>query len=212
MEPGVLPAIHDGNPERRRADRVGHRSRHRGEPAASLSQAAAVGGGGAAAGRERDQFGRRFERDGRGDGHADAGADPRLHSGLRAAVHAAGDLPQLRALCCGPQVHHAQLIRLRRGGVHGSYSVGRSDPLAIDPARRVDWGVRDRLCRNPRHHHQPLSLLLAGGAGDRGGEAPPRQAALRLSEGSRTGNEAHPAGHPGRHGVQQCLRGKPDRK
>ena len=46
---------------------------------------------------------------------------------------------------------------------------------------RICHGLR----RDPRHDDQPVSLLLAGGAGDRGGEANPRQAALRRAEERR---------------------------
>src|SRR6478672_4216116 len=41
--------------------------------------------------------------------------------------------------------------------------------------RRLCNGIRG----DPRHDHQPLSLLLAGGTGDRRGAAQPFQAAVR---------------------------------
>ena len=72
----------------------------------------------------------------------------------------------------------------------------------------MDRGFRHRLRRDPRHDDQPISVLLAGGAGDRGGEAEPFQAAVRRAERRGCRDRANPPGYADRHGLQQHRRGR----
>ena len=91
-----------------------------------------------------------------------------LHRVLRAAVAHAADLRAVPALRPAAQVADAVAAGLRRRGVHGARAVERGDHGRALPEAAVPRRLRRDARGGARHHHQPLSLLLAGLAGGRG--------------------------------------------
>ncbi len=70
---------------------------------------------------------------------------------------------------------------------------------------QIQWtaGLCDGAGRDPGHHHQPLSLLLAGKPGNRRGPSPPCEAAVRRAPRGGRRTQADPDRHADRHGPEQ---------
>src|SRR6266849_6060604 len=164
----VHAAAHDRHPDRERAHRPRDRARARRQhPAAQIGRASCRRHL-ASSRRQHDQHRRRSGRDGGGAATARRGIDAPLHRRFRAGVARTAGLHSLSPVRAVPEVADARALRLRRHGVRGAGAVARGRIAHDRPGPRAPRGLSAHARGSVRHHHQPVSLFLAGFAGSGG--------------------------------------------
>ena len=104
-------------------------------------------------------------------------SDAGIRHRLRHYLCGRADLHGLRALHRRPQMGLPRLIPLRRRPCSPSGALGRSSQGPVYPFDRLDFRFLHHPGGDRRYHDLALSVLLASGAGSRGGTGHPRAAA-----------------------------------
>ena len=160
-------AAADGrDPARQRAHRLRYAARPGRQHQARFSANSAVGRGRTAADGQHAQPGRGYRRDGAGGASGRGRAGRAVCGGFRRAQPDAAGVHALSGLRALAQMADAGIAGLCRGRLHRRGGLASPDPRdrPARPGARPRCAADDR--RGVRHHHQSLSVLLAGRPGD----------------------------------------------
>ena len=179
-------AVHDRDPARQRADRPGHRQGACRQCDGARAALAGAGAGFPAGRRQHVQHRGRHRRDGGIAVAGDRRPRSRTCADFRVGLHPAAGVRAVSAICSGAEIHDAHAVRLCRNRLY------REHPLE-QGAAGCDMAASHRQCRlfpdggrGARHHHQPISVFLAGFAGSRGNEPAQGAPAASRSDPRRT--------------------------